>query len=152
MLATFPNLSLTILPARFEILVPNGTERHSSCAVDLEFCQVRATLQRQSLPKRFEPLRRELGVPHRVLDVLVPKVVLQYAGVLTIVGELVSARLAQHVWMDRKWQLRALPCFGRASCEILRGYRRQSLREKKYRDYRAGREAIMVCPALLKSF
>ena len=42
-------------------------------------------------PKVFEAVRRHVGVPDRVLDVLVPKVVLQGARVVAIVGQLESA-------------------------------------------------------------
>src|ERR1700733_8204954 len=48
-------------------------------------------------------------VPHRVLDILVSEVVLYRARILPVIGELVPARMAQHVRMDRKWKRRALP-------------------------------------------
>src|ERR1019366_6020282 len=44
------------------------------------------------LPKRFEALRRQLGVAHRVLDVLVPEIVLHRAHLCT--GHRVHARRA----------------------------------------------------------
>src|SRR5947209_4339779 len=61
-------------------------------------------------PKTLEPLRRQLGVAHGVLNILVPEIVLHRARVLPIVRQLVAARMSQHVWMDRKRKLRALPC------------------------------------------
>ncbi len=53
-------------------------------------------------PEILEPLRRKLGVSHRVLDVLVPEVVLQRASIVSLVGELVATGMAQHVGMDWK--------------------------------------------------
>ena len=53
-------------------------------------------------PKPLEPLRREFGVAHGVLDVLVPEVVLDRAGVVAVVRELVPAAVAEHVGMDGK--------------------------------------------------
>jgi len=43
-----------------------------------------------------------------VLDVLVPKVVLQGPRVVAIVGQLEPAGMAQHVGVDRKWHLGGL--------------------------------------------
>src|SRR5262249_12624236 len=48
------------------------------------------------------------GVPHRVLDVLVPEIVLQGARVVAIVGELKTTGMAQHMWVDGKWHLGSL--------------------------------------------
>ena len=73
-------------------------------------------------PEVSESVGRKLGVAHRVLDVFVPEVVLQGAGVVAIVGELEATGMAQHVRMDGKRQLGGLaePCdevivFGDAS-------------------------------------
>jgi len=52
---------------------------------------------RSVLPEALEPVCRELGVSHRVLNVLVPQIVLQRARVLPVVGELEAAGVAQHV-------------------------------------------------------
>lgn len=38
-----------------------------------------------------------------VLDVAVAQIMLQRSGVHAVVGELVAAGMAQHVWMDREW-------------------------------------------------
>ena len=59
-------------------------------------------------PKVFEAVRRHVGVPDRVLDVLVPKVVLQGPRVVAIIGQLEPAGMAQHVWVDREWHLGGL--------------------------------------------
>jgi hypothetical protein len=47
-----------------------------------------------------------------VLDILVPEIVLQGAGIVAIVGELEAASVPQHVWMDGKRHLCGLaePC------------------------------------------
>src|SRR5262249_4898874 len=60
-------------------------------------------------PKVLEPVGRHFGVPDRVLDVLVPEVVLQGPPVVAIVGQLKPAGMAKHVWVDREWHLGGLP-------------------------------------------
>src|SRR5262245_43561519 len=59
-------------------------------------------------PKIFEPIGSHFGVPDRVLNVLVPEVVLQRPRVVAIVGELVSTGMAKHVRVDREWHLGGL--------------------------------------------
>src|SRR5262249_21370819 len=56
-------------------------------------------------PKILESVGRHVGVSNGVLDVLVPEVVLQGARVVTIVGQLEPAGMAQHVGADREWHL-----------------------------------------------
>ena len=51
-------------------------------------------------PKVLEPVGRHVGIPDRVLNVLVPKVVLQGPRVVAIVGQ---------VRADREWHLGGLP-------------------------------------------
>jgi hypothetical protein len=51
-------------------------------------------------PEVLEPIRRQLGVAHRVLDVLVAETVLQGSGIVPVVGELIAARMPQHVRMQ----------------------------------------------------
>ena len=46
------------------------------------------------LPEPIEAIRRKLGVLHGVLDVLVSQVVLNRAGIMTIIGELEPTRVA----------------------------------------------------------
>src|SRR6516165_8616176 len=60
-------------------------------------------------PKVFEPVGRHFGIPDRVLNVLVPKVVLQGPRVVAIIGQLEPAGMAQHVGVDREWHLRGFP-------------------------------------------
>src|SRR5262249_45037207 len=47
--------------------------------------------------------------PDRVLDVLVPEVVLQRPRVVAIVGEFEPTGVAKDVWVDREWHLGGLP-------------------------------------------
>ena len=56
-------------------------------------------------PKVLETVGRHLGVPDRVLNVLVPEVVLQRPRVVAGVGELEAAGVAKHVWVDRELHL-----------------------------------------------
>ena len=60
-------------------------------------------------PKVLEPVGRHFGVPDRVLNVLVPEVVLQGPGVMAIIGQFEPAGMAQHVRVDREWHLGGLP-------------------------------------------
>ena len=53
-----------------------------------------------STPEVFKPPRRHFGVPDRVLDILMAKVVLQAPGVMTIVGELEASRVPEHMGMN----------------------------------------------------
>src|SRR5438105_15961037 len=48
-------------------------------------------------PKVLEPVWRQLGVAHRVLDVLVPESSLQRPGVVASIGERVSAARAADI-------------------------------------------------------
>jgi hypothetical protein len=46
-------------------------------------------VRRHSLPPEgLEPIGRQLGVAHRVLDIAVPKVGLQRPGVVAVIGQL----------------------------------------------------------------
>jgi len=60
-------------------------------------------------PKVLESVGRHVGVPDGVLNVLVPKVMLQGPRVVTIIGQLEPARMAKHVRVDGEWQLGGLP-------------------------------------------
>ncbi|OIR06112.1 hypothetical protein GALL_119090 [mine drainage metagenome] len=46
-----------------------------------------------------------MGVADGVLNIPVPQVVLYCARVLPILGQFVTAGMAQHVRMNRKWQI-----------------------------------------------
>src|SRR5262249_22673189 len=63
---------------------------------------------RSAPPKVLEPVGRHFGVSDRVLDVLVPEVMLQGPRVVAIIGELKTTGMAQHVWVDRERHLRSL--------------------------------------------
>ena len=56
-------------------------------------------------PEILESVGRHFGVPDRVLNVLVPEVVLQRPRVVAIVGELEPAGMAKHVRVDGEWHL-----------------------------------------------
>src|SRR5690242_19799264 len=56
-------------------------------------------------PEAFETGRGQLGVAHCMLDILVPEVGLQAASVDALVGQLVTAGVTQHVWMNREVKL-----------------------------------------------
>jgi hypothetical protein len=45
----------------------------------------------------LEPLRRQGGIARRVLDIAMPEVRLDRAGIVAVVGELVAAGVAEHV-------------------------------------------------------
>jgi len=60
-------------------------------------------------PKLFEAVGRHVGVPDRVLNVLVAEVVLQGPRVVAVVGQLEPAGMAKHVRVDREWHLGGLP-------------------------------------------
>src|SRR5262249_26155569 len=51
---------------------------------------------------------RHFGVPDRVLDVLVPEIVLQSPCVVAIVSELEPTGMAKHVGVDWEWHLGSL--------------------------------------------
>ena len=55
-------------------------------------------------PKIFEPVGRHFGVPDRVLNVLVPEVMLQGPRVVAVVGQLEPTGVAKHVGMDSHLQ------------------------------------------------
>src|SRR5215475_13633983 len=59
-------------------------------------------------PKVLESVGRHFGVPDRVLNVLVPEVVLQGSRIVAIVGELEPTGVAKHVRVDGEWQLGGL--------------------------------------------
>jgi hypothetical protein len=61
-----------------------------------------------SPPKVLESVGRHFGVPDGVLDVLVPKVVLEGPRVVAIIRQLKPAGMAKHVGVDREWHLGGL--------------------------------------------
>jgi hypothetical protein len=75
-------------------------------------CRLAYSLLYALAPEISKPVGGHVGVFNRVLDVLVPEVVLQRSGVVTIVGELEAAGMAQHVRMHGKGRLGGLaePC------------------------------------------
>lgn len=65
-------------------------------AADHEHLQTGRGLSVSILPKRFESVRRKFRVSQGVRDILVAQVVLQWAGVVALIGELVAAGMAKH--------------------------------------------------------
>src|SRR5262249_27302858 len=59
-------------------------------------------------PKVLEPVGCHVGVPDRVLNVVVAEVVLQGPRVVAIVGQLKPAGMAKHVRVDRERHLGSL--------------------------------------------
>src|SRR5271166_1815622 len=59
-------------------------------------------------PEITEPIGCHLGVAHGVLDILVAEIVLQRSRVVSVVGELVSTGVPQHVGVDTKRHLGGL--------------------------------------------
>ena len=51
-------------------------------------------------PEVLEPVRRQLGVPHRVLDILVSHPGLDSPRIVTGIRQRVPAPMAQHVGVD----------------------------------------------------
>ena len=64
--------------------------------------------RRQLAPKILEAVRRHFGVSDRVLDVLVPEVVLESPCVVAIIGEFKTTGMAQHVRVDGERHLGSL--------------------------------------------
>jgi len=60
-------------------------------------------------PKVLEPVGRHFGVPDRVLNVLVPEVVLKGPRVVAIIGQLEPTGMAKHVRVDREWHVSGFP-------------------------------------------
>jgi hypothetical protein len=68
---------------------------------------LRAMRARSNAPEVFEPGRGQLGVAHRVLDVLVPEIGLE-GGIVALRGQRLTGRRGlQSMWMG----LAAKPCF-----------------------------------------
>lgn len=57
-------------------------------------------------PKSLESLWTQLGVAHRVRDVLVPEVLLDRSRVVPLVRKLVAGRVTEHVRMDGEGEFR----------------------------------------------
>src|SRR5690242_8191498 len=60
-------------------------------------------------PEILEAGRCKLRVPNGVLNVLMPQVVLNRAGVVPVVGEFIARCMPQHVWMHWEWDACPLP-------------------------------------------
>jgi hypothetical protein len=85
------------------------------------------------LPKSLEPIRRQRGVAHRRGDRAVPQIMLDRSGVLTVVGQLVAAAVAQHVAVDKKPELGRLAGPGNHALVAGDAERRPALRHEHVR-------------------
>jgi len=63
-----------------------------------------ARRDRRLSPEVLKSIRRKFGVTHRMLDVLVPEVGLQRAGIDAVVCELEAAGMSQHVRVQLKFE------------------------------------------------
>src|SRR5258708_37807126 len=75
---------------------PHGRRRHGLTHA----LRVSPRSQRSVPPEVFEPVRRKLAISNRVLDVLMPEIMLQAAGIDALVGQLVAAAVPEHVRVD----------------------------------------------------
>lgn len=89
-------------------------------------------------PEVLEAIRRQLGIAGRVLNVAMPEVMLDGAGILAVVGELVTRGMPQHVRMDREAD-RGL--FAGSCHDLSHGVRRQ--RGLAFADEDIGRFRIL---------
>src|ERR1039458_6339061 len=85
-------------------------------------------------PKALESVRRHLGIPHRMGYVLMAQVLLQRSSVVSLIGQLEAAAVAQHVGMDRKGNPRGQAATGCQLTDIAGGHR--SLRSRGGRSNR----------------
>ena len=72
-------------------------------------------------PKVLEPIRRQLGVAHRVLDVFMPEIGLQRPRIMALFGQSEAASMAQHVRMRSEFFRRRYGkrrCIGRSDDSI----------------------------------
>ena len=92
---------------------------------------------RQSIPPEIlEPIRRQLGIAHRVLDVLVSHPRLNSAGIMAGFRERIATPVPKHVRVDREWHPGAHAQPHHKRMEALGRNRTASFRSK---DIRAGR-------------
>lgn len=89
------------------------------------------------LPKSLESIRREVRVAHGVSDVLVPEIVLQGSGVVTLIGELKAAGMTQHVGVHWECDLCRQRRARHKFTHIARRHRAATLRDEQVRAGRA---------------
>ena len=54
------------------------------------------------MPKIFKPRRRQLGVPHGVLDIAMTEIRLQRSRIMSLVRQSISTGMPEHVWVRLK--------------------------------------------------
>ena len=57
------------------------------------------------IPEITKPLGGQFCVAHRVLNMAMPEILLDGAGIDAFVREVKATSMAQHMWMDRKGEL-----------------------------------------------
>jgi hypothetical protein len=82
------------------------------------------------LPEVPEPVGRKLCVANGVLDVFVPKIMLEGARVVAVIGEFEAAGMAQHVRVHAKRHFRNLPKPRDHSVEPSRAHRCSTLAQE----------------------
>ena len=92
-----------------------------------------------------EPVGGKLGISHRVLDALVPEVVLQRARVVTVVCQFETAGMAEHVRVHAKRHLGAFP-----SLVIILRKPTVLVGAPARSSTKAGRQALNGCRSVLK--
>src|SRR5260370_32787921 len=75
------------------------------------------------LPKISEPIRRKLGVPDGMLNLLVSEVMLQGAGIDALIRKLEPTSVAQHVGMNCKGDFRFLASPSNHPLNAIHGHR-----------------------------
>ena len=78
-------------------------------------------------PEVPEPVRAQLGIADRMLDVLVAEVVLQSSSIVAVIGQLEAAGVPEHVWMDCERHLSGLAESSHAMMEPHRADRSTTL-------------------------
>jgi len=106
---------------------PRNFRSRSSSGAYGDFRTTRVPQPCSVLPEAAEAIRGELSVEDGMLDVLMPEIVLDGAGVLAVVGELEAGRMPEHVRVDWHAQLGRLAGAGDQLAEVCGGHRRAAL-------------------------
>ena len=85
-------------------------------------------------PEIPEPMRRKLGVAHRVLDVFMTEIGLQRASVVAGIGQGIACRVPQHVRVNRERHSRALADAMHRGVEALGRHRTTALGREHMRS------------------
>lgn len=61
------------------------------------------------LPEPLEPSRRQLGIPHGVLNIAMSRVVLDGPDVVPVIGQFIPTGVPEHMEMERQGKAHVLP-------------------------------------------